>query len=1053
MTELSWLAGHLDESMLEAAESEAEHRLVYSALRVDRTPLIADDVQFIAEAIQLLADDSIRRSRTSPETRELCAQVFELLRTQIPEGNDIEARVTLLRTCCFGWLADQAPQAAKLLITREIPTVVPEEASWADRSTSTVVDAWLLLLRKRNWSDIDSLLEVIDSLRSQQSDYERRYLDLQQSRAHPAAWELVALYHLARAAEVTATFLTRGEFDGRFDVRQQIESHFDRAVDACDNARAIELSNLSSVLSYVAEQLIDNSLWTVARAAGPAAMEFVEAVVSRQRKIPIFEVLPPQRDALATAGLARSAQRAVVVSLPTSSGKTLIAQFRILQALSLFSRVRGWVAYVAPTRALVNQITARLRRDFGPMGIVVERVSPALEVDSLEAGILADRNDDSQFRVLVTTPEKLDLMLRSGWEAEIGRPLCLVVVDEAHNLSSSRRGLKLELLLATINRESRDAQFLLLTPFVPNADEIARWLDPSSNQSVELSVDWQPNDRVIGLAHRIRGKARGSFTVELETLSTTRDTLKIADHVQLGDSRPLGYSWSTAQSPNRMAAAIAHILEHRGATITLTQRPSFAWTVAGELLEGSAAGFSNDPVVGAAQRVVAHEYGDDFPLVRMLDHGIGVHHSGLSDEVRVLTEWLLENNHIKHLVSTTTVAQGVNFPVANVVFATHQYPYGEVIPPHDFWNIAGRAGRVDQGQVGVVAIACPDSERAQELRDFVNTSVLALNSTLVDMVRTVIRDYGQIDLRALSYKPEWSAFLQFLAHTYRQIGDHESFAAEVEQVLRGTLGFQSLRSTSFSWANQLIEAVREYAEGLSGKPLSLVDSTGFSWESVAATLGRLSEAQISPDTWADPIFGDDRRPLRDMVGVMLQVPELRESLIEAASDATDQSGYIANVVHDWVNGMSLAELASTYFSSGRGDSLGAITRCCQRIYGDIAPTVAWGLAALQSLSGGGEFANLSEAEQQRLRNLPAYAYYGVQTDQAVALRMLGVSRAAASPLAAVLTGGQREGTQESTSLRELRLQLRATTIDDWTAALGVRGIDYFRIWKILEGVV
>ena len=70
---------------------------------------------------------------------------------------------------------------------------------------------------------------------------------------------------------------------------------------------------------------------------------------------------------------------------------------------------------------------------------------------------------------MVTTPEKLDLLLRGGWTDEVDRPLSLVIIDEAHNLGVGTRGLKLELLLATINREHRDSSFMLLTPFVPNA--------------------------------------------------------------------------------------------------------------------------------------------------------------------------------------------------------------------------------------------------------------------------------------------------------------------------------------------------------------------------------------------------------------------------------------------------------------------------------------------------------------------------------------------------------------------------------------------------------
>ena len=87
----------------------------------------------------------------------------------------------------------------------------------------------------------------------------------------------------------------------------------------------------------------------------------------------------------------------------------------------------------------------------------------------------------------------------------------------------------------------------------------------------------------------------------------------------------------------------------------------------------------------------------DFPLIDLLSFGVGVHHSGLSDDVRALMEWLFEANALKFLVATTTIAQGVNFPVSGVVMASHQYPYGEDMPPEDFWNVAGRAGRVSQG--------------------------------------------------------------------------------------------------------------------------------------------------------------------------------------------------------------------------------------------------------------------------------------------------------------------------------------------------------------------
>jgi hypothetical protein len=1055
--ELSWLTGYLDNDILQTAEEESDRRLVYSAFKVDRDTAFDGEVEFSTQALQLLLFEALENARNDPGTRQLCSQIFSLARTQLPQGSDVASRRTLLRICAIGWLADQWPLAAKLLVDVQLPVQVEPDASWSERVTGNLIDAWLLLLRKRDWHDIDALLDIVSSLRREQQEHERVYLEQEGHSAHPAAWELVSLYHLARAVEIIANFITQGESDKRFDVRQQVESHFDRAQAACNFARLVELSDLIRLLAYLAEQLLDNSLWSVARAAGPEATRFIEQVVSRGRGRPIFEVLPPQRQALSDDGLSRAAQRSVVVSLPTSAGKTLIAQFRIIQALSLFQQVRGWVAYVAPTRALVNQVTSRLRRDFAPMNIGVERVGPALEVDGIEAGILTDSSPETQFRILVATPEKLDIMLRGGWEQKIGRPLCLVVVDEAHNISSSSagRGLKLELLLATINREFRDAQFLLLTPFIRNAREIAQWLDPLSHQEVQQSIDWQPNDRVIALSHNKRGDRAGDYSIAFETLVTNRGTLAISEEIPLGANRPLQITWSRAKSPNMLAAATSSLLQGRGATITLTQKPDHAWTVASALMSRQEQDPTQDSDVRAVQEVIAHEFGTDFPLVEMLGRGIGVHHSGLSDDIKLLTEWLLENGRIEHLVATTTIAQGVNFPVANVVFATHQYPYGMTMPPEDFWNIAGRAGRVDQGQVGVIALVAPDETRASVLRNFVKNNVVALNSTLVEMVRTAIaQSGGVIDLRSLSARPEWSSFVQFLAHTYRQIGNHEEFAAEVEQILRGTLGFQRLRTENISWANRLILSVRDYAEGLSGKPLSLVDSTGFSWESVAATLGRLSAARITRETWDSPLYGDNIEPLQELVGVMLEVPELRESLLEDPTRKPESSVHIASVVRDWVNGMSIAEIAERHFTDQRTSGLKAITKCCKRLFGDIAPTVAWGMSALQTLTLSGGSDEVDEERLAAIRNLPACAFYGVRSEEAMTLRMLGVPRTAALGLAESMDLTQTasgEGQSGESRLLRTRRYLRESREETWTSALGPLGSSYYRAWQIMEG--
>ena len=233
--------------------------------------------------------------------------------------------------------------------------------------------------------------------------------------------------------------------------------------------------------------------------------------------------------------------------------------------------------------------------------------------------MLLEQESDRQFRILITTPEKLDLMLRSGWEQKIGRPLTLVVVDEAHGIASAARGLKLELLLATVNRECRYAQFLLLTPFIRNADEIARWLAPDSNKSIDLGVEWVPNDRVIATARPRKGEARGEFRVELLTKHTTRQTIQVPEALEIEDKRPLGLSWSdVSRSPGKLAAATAQVLQCRGTVIVLVDKPQNSWGVAEALKVDENRLEIGSEDLRHIQNFLVDEMGLDFPLTSLL---------------------------------------------------------------------------------------------------------------------------------------------------------------------------------------------------------------------------------------------------------------------------------------------------------------------------------------------------------------------------------------------------------------------------------------------------
>ena len=133
--------------------------------------------------------------------------------------------------------------------------------------------------------------------------------------------------------------------------------------------------------------------------------------------------------------------------------------------------------------------------------------------------------------------------------------------------------------------------------------------------------------------------------------------------------------------------------------------------------------------------------------------------------------------------------------------------------------------------------------------------------------------------------------------------------------------------------------------------------------------------------------------------------------------------------------------------SGEVDPVAAMTRCCRSVFGRLAQTASWGLSALQSLTIGDSFDSLSVDEQRTLRNLPARVYYGVNSDEAVALRLLGVPRTAAVPLA------QQIGVGAAEPLHEVRAKVRNAGVDKWESALGQKGASYHHVWSIIEGEI
>lgn len=981
------------------------------------------------------------------------SRAFELLRT-LPLPDSFERRVFhVLHLASLAYCSDRWTELRGWLREHD-SQIAPEfehDGSWESQLLTSIYDCWLRLLRKRDWEDVDQIAGLIADLRRDQADLEPEALggdDI--SRGHTAL-RLVAMYHWAKASEMLATYFLQGE---PRTIQVELDRHFDAAIRAAGAAHDARLEVLLRWLHVAGRQMSANALWRIADLGDSRITRFIETGARRG----MFEFLPPQRVAIAEQGLLDPAHLAVVVDLPTSGGKTLLAELRMMQALNVFRDEHAWVAYVAPTRALVSQLTRRLRRDLGPVGVRVEQLTPAVDLDAFEEALLKGPEDpQNAFDVLVLTPEKLDLLVRGK---RIERKLCLVVLDEAHNIEDAERGLGIELLLANVQRDHQEARFLLMMPHVDNAADLAAWLGADRGKSVSLGTTaWQPNDRVVGMFWPQEEPGRGDWSMRFKSLVTAPGSMRVPGESKVGETRPIARSKSQMSALGIQAAAMSKVMSDRGTSIAMAQTIPNCWTMAREVAEKLAP--IDSPRLMLVRKFLADEISPDFELIELLGRGVGVHHTGLSDDTKSLIEWLAETGELKVLCATPGIAQGINFPVSSLFIGSLSLPGMGAgrMPKRTFWNLAGRAGRVDQDPVGVVGIAAGDSP--ESITKFVSEATESLVSRLAVLLREIDEAGRLAQLPALIHGEQWDDFRSYVAHLWNTHQDLEAVLAESEALLRSTFGFSRLRASANPSdrrrADALLTATVQYAAELSEHPenATLTDSTGFAPEGVRTAILEMQKVETPLDAGAwspESLFGGTgESALPELIGVMLRIPQLA-NLTELERDGLRRSE-IARLTSDWVAGKSIDEIARAYFDA-EADLTAAITRTCKAIYRTIGYAATWGISALSKMPGAGiDFDELSDSELRAINNLPAMLYHGVSTESGVLMRINSAPRAVAEALGEKFTatyGDIPVGNQIEAS----REYLQGLRDEDWE---GVRpsnspmtGADYKTLWSLLS---
>ena len=988
--------------------------------------------------------------QTSNEFKALCSSYFDIA-SQLPAIVESEYFVyETFKLIAFGYLGEHWHFVKQYLkgLEEQIRNIELVD-NWNNRILTVSFKAIVQLVKKENWRDVSEAIGLINQLRIEQQQFEANFLNQvnEESRPYGAA-ELVSLYHFAKSIDILGQYLLEGR---PLEPEDQLRYHLQISGEYAQKSGNISLSLMYQFFEAFAVKMVRNTIWHNTRGINNWVTHF-NRYVSRQAK-GLVELLYPQKESILEGQLLNPAHRAIVVNLPTSSGKTLIAEYRILQALNQFRNQGGWVAYVVPTKALVNQIYNQLKRDLGNIGLSVEKASGAIELDGFEQHLIEENGNQTTFDVLVTTYEKMNLLVRQGLGTTDERSLVLTVVDEAHNIEEKQRGLNLEFLLSTIKNDCQEANFLLMTPDISNSDEIVNWLAPDRGQVINLELDWwQPNERVIG-AIQIEGQKR-EYDYVLRTLHTDKGTYEV------GEAIPL-FPGTTDETASQARASKVKIEKTVGANclnpaspiIVLASDPNETYSIAETLFEKSDDNFGYDDDVDLLIKLVQSELGNDFPLARFLSRRIAVHSSALPDEIRFLVEDLMSSEKLQALVATTTIAQGINFPVSAVIMGAYNYPYVGPMPVRDFWNLAGRVGRAGQDSMGWVGVCVRNDSDLVNVTRYVNTVSEDLLSQLVSIIDTAL-ERPDVDFeRWLYFDERWSSLLQFISHLREQTEAQDLFIAQLEQKLQGTFGYRQLPPEKKAF---LRNQIRRYAESISVTDAERSDKTGFSTVSVNQMMYRLRGAGLVNSDWnKNQLFSEQNQSMQKLVGIMLNTYEIRKSIetLGTSERPLDQSS-IARLIIDWVNGQSVSRIAGRFYPNE--DLNNAIQKTTQALYKVVAQSATWGLAALQSMpTSGVDWDNLSEIDKKRMANLPAYLHYGVNTDEGVLMRKNNIPRSIANRLGQLYDAAVNGEifSQPTDSVNNwLRNQERETWESVRPAGTRLSGEEYKRVWEKLNGI-
>ena len=426
----------------------------------------------------------------------------------------------------------------------------------------------------------------------------------------------------------------------------------------------------------------------------PGLRELFIASLGRRPKAEV-DLWPSQIEAAARAA---DQSDDLVVSLPTSAGKTRIAELCILRCLAGGRRV----VFVTPLRALSAQTEATLQRSFGLLGKTISALYGSIGVSGFDEDAIRERD------IVVATPEKLDFALRN--DPTLLDDVGLLVFDEGHMIGPNEREVRYEVQIQRLLRrqDADQRRIVCLSAILPDGDQMedfTAWLR-RDRPGGAIKDDWRPTRLRFGEVVWNSATARLNLRVGDERPFVPRYLTGVAPPLFIPPKRLRTRLVPDNQQELSLATAWRLVGDGQTVLIYCPQRRSvepFANVIVDLNERGALPSLlTADPATLRTALTLGQEWlGADSDLLKCLHLGVALHHGALPTAYRKEVERLLREGILKVTISSPTLAQGLNLSATAIVMHS-LYRNGELIKVSEFKNVIGRAGRAYVDVEGLV---------------------------------------------------------------------------------------------------------------------------------------------------------------------------------------------------------------------------------------------------------------------------------------------------------------------------------------------------------------